>query len=737
MADFPEYQRSVGITPAEPVLSDAYEQVGDALYGSLEKLGMNVAKNASIERATIEGVKAGKKPGRSLFPAFTASDKAFVDAYKKEEYSNVSREAESFLNKTSFEVKKNPTPESLNEFQKSASAHIKKLSSMITEENRGQFERDANSAFEAKYFRVANYVETENARRMKQSFKLNLESSSSEIQDLYASGLNEKAQEKLKTTEAYIRSQREAGFLETDDEMNALLQSARNTAETAKAQAGLSHALEEGRGAEYLSERAELPQTQKNIEINKVLSKQFKDYNSLISANSQLKKLEAMTLARQKSLTDDKFIELKEGMTEKDKLIADYRVAKINGRNFVDSNLIDYINKNKGNAVKLSNIDEKGFDAWYKDSVNKTAQLLGKEPDSLSFEEKTGIIEGLKSPVPAFHNELESAIKNGDITQANDAAAAIAYLQDENPSALRDFDKESINVGGLFRNYTQNPNVQPEEALEKARLEVASIDPTIKQMRLKRYDDFVKDKGYANLTKLNKHIASELDIKNKNVTDDLAGSYLSRMRNEILSNGDAKLSEKNVISEMKQIYQKTNINGKEQLMINAPERSMSEYGFYQDNDKARAVKDMVNQNKEYQFKFNELEWEGEEPDTSGDMFLKKLYKGDLKIKVDGVPRKIVIQDDVFSLLSPDSKPSWPIAYEDNNGIAIPLMDPNNPGEQYRWEADLEGADEKLDAYEEEQLAIANKVRLEALEREEFERTRPKNPMAVGRGFNER
>ena len=144
MSDLPEYKRSNAITPMhQPAnFQGAFEEMGDSFeptYHPLLKaaadLGVKVAQDYSNQKARQQGVEdANLKPGREFLPALGESDANYIKSYKQQEYANASANATKLLNSLAFDARKNPTNESLAEFESRSQEGIAKIMNSVSKD---------------------------------------------------------------------------------------------------------------------------------------------------------------------------------------------------------------------------------------------------------------------------------------------------------------------------------------------------------------------------------------------------------------------------------------------------------------------------------------------------------------------------------------------------------------------------------------------------------------------------
>jgi len=87
----------------------------------LSSMGSNLAIGAATKRAELSGLEMGKEPKGDVFPAFTATDKAFEQAYRTQAQATLSLQGQELMNQSLLAVQSAPqlTPEVIQEFEAS------------------------------------------------------------------------------------------------------------------------------------------------------------------------------------------------------------------------------------------------------------------------------------------------------------------------------------------------------------------------------------------------------------------------------------------------------------------------------------------------------------------------------------------------------------------------------------------------------------------------------------------
>ncbi len=407
--------------------------------------------------------------------------------------------------------------------------------------------------------------------------------------------------------------------------------------------------------------------------------------------------------------------------------------AKTNAKESKNLQQSQDIISNSENPIYLANKSDKQI-SYAVDSVILPQAAAAKGED-LTLSEQAQVLTNFKSPVSSYADRLSSAIRDGDPSQAYDAALAVAYLQDNNPALIRGMNKDDLAVANVYQSLAKNPKYQGEEGMERARETVYNQDENVKAERQRIVDTYFKDNSLNNADDVRRKTVKALGLSGvftskRSVPAGASEVYRDFLRNEIMRTGNAKIAEKSASTFMKEVYQETDTNNRKEVMMEAPERFYPNLGYILDNDKVKSLKNIVDLNKsmksEGKFVLNDLEWENS-PDTS-DLLSKRLVDGDIKIKVDGKERKVVIMSDNVTQFSPLNTPTWAFAYLDDNGIEQPLMSSKDPGTSYRWIPDNEYLSSVPSKAPEYYLKMAEEQRQKYIQ-DMMKTVNPRNPLA--------
>ena len=563
MADLPEYKRSNRIEPGNVVggFQEALGNIGKAT-GDIGEWGLQVARNAAVEQATIEGVKAGQTPGRKLLPAFTESDQAFVKAYKQEEYNTVAREAENYLQKAYFDVAKNPTSEGLSLYQQNAQAQIEKLSSLVSEENRPKLKRDLMSAYESKFYQLAGTLENKNKENLKTNFNLNNEKADRDIQTYTAEGEFDKAKEQLNRSIEEIRSQIGSDAVPTKEWADVLIENKRKVYSISAEQADLAEAQKEGKGAEFLANRAQLPPTPDNLEINAALLKQQQSYNQMLSMNSHIARNEATEALIGGNLSESSRLNYESKMTELDRSAFQLEISKVNLKGIEQAQQIQYVKDNANNSVALSTVGGSVMDEVFESDVSNFTKLEGRQP---SMKDMASMAASYDTPIPSFNKQLGAMINSRDPNVAIEGAGIYKSMSLRNPRAVDGVSKEDEGRASLISSAI-SAGENPVDAINTVNEKISSLRKADIEERKSKLKDIMSLQKLNKPTNLESFVADRMGYKKEIVPSGLYRDYNQNLENYYVITGDWDTANDLAKNAVDRVYKKTNINGDEQVM---------------------------------------------------------------------------------------------------------------------------------------------------------------------------
>lgn len=717
----PTYQRQSSIQPVADTAHLNYKGAmahHTAVTDGLVAIGQQIAQNFSIDQAMKEGIKAGKTPGRNLFPSVNATTEAFNKAYLSEEYNQLSSTGDKFLNKAYIEYSQNPTGESLLKFEENSAEALSNIVNMSSEKNKSPLKRSLEGSYDSKFYQLSNAVASANRKQMIQMVGQNYDESLSAVEDLYANGMEVDGDNKYLGTLEYLKSQREANLI-SEAEYRAYSKSFQLKASVAKEQAIAQNHFQNGEGAEYLSEVAKRPNTVENQLVKQAVSKQFSQYNSMIGTQSHIAKSQGIQAATEGTLTSPQAIELRQQMTESDSIEFDAQLSKLSRQKAVITQGIDYVSANKDNASKLSLAPSGAVDAWFDNQIQDYMKL--NDGDVPSLREQVSMAANIRTSVPKLNKQIESAILKGNVQQSMDAM--IVYNDPTLSKALDDVGKEAEAKALKYFDYLQAGNTS-DEAWAKLNYEAQNKKPGEKERIEEDWKDLTSNKGERDLSDSSKRlsqVAKALNYPKEDIPAGLDVVWQKEMKKNYTYSGDWDRAAAMTKKTFDRTYGYSHANGRKELMYMPPEKFIPNYplgsnyvqqqvsqGFEQI---ASQYKKLYDENKEQDFyyeadksvsiirpkesggdEFYSPQKPGEEdyaikenPYEKGEIKAKKIYR-------DGSVKKgtIVIQADNRTLLPENGMvPNYYVGFEyESADVVDALRDPSNQMNPVRYQPDF-------------------------------------------------
>ncbi len=722
MADLPEYKRSVGITPAGSSgdFQGAMSRVAqsEAMIGDI---GAGLAQTASNEKARLDGIEAAKNPGRELFPAFTQSDKAFVQAYKEEEYSSLLYQGSKYLNDSYELAAKNPTAASLNSYEKNAEKALEGYLSNSQADMAPNLQRALGQMYDSKYYQLAHAVEAKNKKDMTTSFKLGFGTDMDNVGNFHLQGMHEAG------NEAYTRNVQRINNALANDLITADQASEYKKAALVDNQSKYMtyRALENekeaaGEGYDLLKFMADnrddaltpLQQEQVNRNVKSALDTR----QSMIATQQQLDYTKARGMLESGELTPANMIDIQEQLSAQQFATFENEVARYNAKANQTTQALNSMAPNFGDAAAMSQYSNKQMDAVFEQMLQQqkgNAERDGEEFTGSLIEQAT-IAQGIKREVPMLTKQMDAAINFGSPEQALDAVRAYQMLKTNNEVSVQSIDPKTKAVGRLYELYANDTSNTPSEALNRARGDVYGVSEDVRVERQENMKDYMKAKNLNTYDGKINHITKALDTNHWFSENEIVPAGITTKYIELLADmsavtplaGDADAL---VIEELRKTYKKTRTNNRAEIMKIPPESVLPNVGNFIENDKVRALKEFVENNaairKSGGMTFNELSWD-DAPDTTQDLRGDRLVKGDLSINIDGKKRKVIIVTDQVTERPSGNNYSWAFNYIDDKLRQVPLMDLTNPQAVARWTPNTRYLFDKQNEFEQEQMREA-------------------------------
>jgi hypothetical protein len=699
---------------------------------ALDNAAITLAQNAANKRAELSGIEAAQKsPGKFLLPGAGEAGKFFADAYRKEEAQNLEFQVNAFLNEANTQFMKlpNPSNKDLQDYKNKTLQSVEKIISLSSEENRTALERAALSSFQSSYNQLTLKVEENNRRQAHQRMVAATSQGVKNIQNFNLSGEHDKAKEEYKRVVGILDNAVSLGQIGVDfatkqkEEARILLDSSYQSRLYEKA-------IKENKGDEFLKELREKPLNhltplQKEEVIAGVM--QYGDrYQAALNGSQYIAFVEGETESINGTLTPEKLEDYKNKMGSRYFAQFQRNLAKKQAKENEKLRLYNKVANNLSDPTVLSELsnDEMNevFEVVKANAVQNVSQKTGQDY-KLSLSDEVVLAKQINRDIPSVTKKLISAVNFGDPMQAAEAAQSIRVLSQANHPIYKSIDTDTKATVSLFDALMISSSIDPQEALKQARDRVNIFDENKREEAKEKLKSFYSLKNLNDYKSKEKHVIEGIGARegfifksNMIVPSGITKRYDKLMQMYIEKIGDPIIAEKLVFEQMEKDYQQTKINNRSEVMAYSPEAvypAFKNTNFLQ-NDKVRAVKELVEINEkireEGNFVFNTLEWKDAPYDV--EVLNKKVIDGDLKIKINGVERKIVIDSDQITRLPPNGVPSWQINYIDDNGIQVPLLD--GMGQIARWTPDVNRFNKIVtkarDEYDEKQLQKAKKYK---------------------------
>jgi len=719
----PQYERTQGIVPGAQSVDFSVAMRGSESFAkALGAIGAQIAQRASNQQATQLGIEAAQNPGRTLLPDINEATAHFNEAYKNEEYKVLQFEGEKYLSNIYNDLASdpNPTSESLLEFEKNAQNGIQSILGQSKGPHASELKRHFEKVYNSQFMDLSNKVEASNRRYLKEQTAAQLEQSSDGMVTAIRNGDVELGQSYF--NQSLKNLYESAAINNTPLEKVAIQeQQLRSQYLSAQLQKGYIDSPNKDK-PKYLAEaRDNLPEDMSAEDKDSIVAglEQFsRKYDSAFKGQQYLNYNQAKMKIASREFTASDLADLEDKVNAYQLSDLEIEATKVSAAESRNLSSAQEILKYSDNPVFLANQSDKNINYTVDSVILPQAEAEKGEPLSLS--EQAMVLSNFKTPVPSLSKRLSAAIRDGSPMDLVDASIAVSFAQANNPALIRNMSKDDIAVANLYQSISKNPKYSGEEGAIRARDSVYNLTPEIKEERQRKVDAYYKSKelntSKGAIREASKSIQTGFFSTTKKLPAGASTVYLDILRNEIMRSGDPVIAEKMAKDQMKEIYQETDINNiSGEVMVNAPEKAYPNLGYVLKNDMVRALKGVVDSNKQMQangdFVFTELDWENA-PDTSN-ILDEPIHQGDLKIKINGKERKVVVISDLATQFSPVPQATYAFAYLDDNGISQPILSPTGKGTPYRWIPDSGLYKDIVDNYPNIQLKIAQEIKRKA------------------------
>jgi hypothetical protein len=356
----------------------------------------------------------------------------------------------------------------------------------------------------------------------------------------------------------------------------------------------------------------------------------------------------------------------------------------------------------------LSVYSDSQIDNHYKAAV-ETRELISGQPLSLSDQAEIAVT--YNRPIKEFERDLESALQYGDLETAADAVGAYTYGRDRNSKAVHNVNKDHIAIATLAEQYIERSNLDPKEAVRRARETVLDKNDPVRKQRESEWKDIVKSGGAFWFTgpygdyrpdALEETMSSNLDIesaflrRNPAIQDDIKIAYKDMVKDAYLRTGDMRVAEDIANDQIMKTHGITEINGEREFVYNPIERDFNEAGI-----STETVRNDLNNSLREVF--------GEDTDVSR----YKIYADE---KTRGFTTRFVHPEtgDIMSREIQSYYVTQEIESPSGVPYQVPVLDPNT-GELMRYTPDLGNISDELKLQEEIRRAEAQ-VKAEAYDK---------------------
>jgi hypothetical protein len=754
MAEPPKFERSNPIKPAQAVtgFAQAFESVGKAAYGQIERMSSDIAQESANKFAQVMGIEAAQKDvkagkSRNLIPLGQA-DKLFNQTYQQEQAQELGFQGQQMLQAFMKTASKSPTGDALGEYEQYGKQGIEQLINQAPKAAQSNLRRHLEDTYVTGYNKLSERVEAAGrayteANQLKQANQLDSNITNRTLEDGKDAGL-EALKRKLGFIEEAENRYIATGGMEGYDPNTAAIarEQATERWQAAAHQAEWQAAHNEGKGSEYLQQLRESPPkgldaTQQDALIKSVLG-YAGEYQAALNAQQGINYLKYATMVDTGQMTEAALLQARKDVSEGQFAQLERYIATRNTEANNATKLYNEAAPNLDNAAFMAKYSSGDIDAIFGKRVELYNAAMSEqtgEPHEATLGERAMLAQGINAPIASLQKQLSRAANYGDTNQATEAVRAMVMLDNNNLgvtlAGISDKDKAILST---FKDLRENARYTPEESLKLAR-DQSNVDENTKQSRRNRWKEMQKEKDYyKNTPDKIKRIGDNIGAKRgwfreRNLVPTGLDVSFDRLMNSLVPLYDnPEKAEQEAFQQLARTTKPTEVNNRNELMKMAPDPMIW-------NDRFRAVKEFVDKSKAQQAAggsvLNELDWP-DAPDVES-LYNKPPIPGDLVINVDGKPRKIVIAGDLTTQWGADLIPSYSLSYLDDDGVPMALMDLDT-GQQARWIPDYQGMQARLKTPEQirtEAIEKAHSMHLKAAEDERINEVGLYDPMIGG------
>lgn len=741
MVKLPEYEHETKIQPA-PV-SDALNATKGLTnaYGAIGQFGASIAQRSANEQARMAGEEAGQTPGRELFPAITEADAHYVQAYEQQSSQVLVTQADKLINDLYLKFKsvKNPSERDLSTLQESAEASIADLVELAPPSIRGNLKAKIEQKYNSAIYSASESVIKANQVRQQDIFDNYLIAENKNMLQYIATGQFDKANKSYEDIEMALDVNRQSIGEDEYAKARAILKA---SSDYATANYGRIEAYKEGgerAEANYIRTYSE--KEQKGISI----AERKSIVDGLIKAHAE--DVKARRLSQDLSYSDahtellaldgnvpvERWREYQSKVSPQQFNSLQELYMRLQSDNLQANRLVNAISQDLNDPVAMTKYSDKEINTYFDMIVNKQAQAAAEKGIEIErpLLAQANIAASIPAKIPSYIDKLEKAVKYGGREQARDAAAAISALKVTNPAAIEGLDKEVAATANLFNTIRTDTPKEEWEAIEDARKSVFQLTPDVKEERM-QYAQQIMSKNHGGKGSYNTSNAvlrkklegymggKRLLSKNVVIPDGMVNQFRTLLPSQLMITPNEEQAFQAVADQLKQTYDLTRTNNRDEFMRNAPERAAQklDVGYFLNNSKAYALHKAIEENQMLNadpnaFVMDKLEWPNDpfkgKDIKDLDLIRQPYTKGNPKVLVNGIEQEIVIKSDVLTMQGKTL--SWGF-YGKKDILEVPINSSTAYGGIARWDIDEELFNSQLQGITEKDLA--NAIRLKTI-----------------------
>jgi hypothetical protein len=447
MADTPKYTRQTPIQPGQAVggFSQAAHGVG-AATDAIGKFGLDMAQQGANKLATLQGIEAAKQ-GKKISPIqFGEAGKHYEEAYNKESVNNLSYQGNKLLSQLQYTAAKQPTGNSLNEFQMHGQNSIEQLVSQAPKQYQPDLRRSLESSFDSSFYQLANKVDVSNREYMASQQLLQdnqqLERISNAGLELEGVGAEQALKDRMATIASREQLYVDTGGVEGYDPATAGAhrKAAENRFFLSRAQREYVEAQKAKKGAEYLADLREhkpaglTPLEHDNL-VKGVLA-YANEYQAAFSAQQAVNFTQYATKVDTGQMTESDLIQAKNDVSELQYAKLENHIAKRN---------LKQIQATQLHNEAIGHLDDAGFMSQYTgDQLNsiynkqlELKQASKPEGEQISIVDRAEVAKGMQVSVPEFTKRMSAELLSNDPVKATQAAQIWRGLNGSNPLSVQ------------------------------------------------------------------------------------------------------------------------------------------------------------------------------------------------------------------------------------------------------------------------------------------------------------